>query len=680
MPPAPSGSLPWRLELLGSAQLVHADGRTLRLDRRTAALLAVLALDGGDRRARLAALLWPGTPDAAARNNLVHLLRKLRAVDGAELIDASDASLRLAPGVSVDALEAPQHIGTPPRPLLAEFEYDDAPDLADWVLSQRETLSARSLAAGQKTVAVHEAAGRLREALETAERLLLADPLSEEFHRAVMRLNYALGDRPAALRAYQRAKVVLRQELGVEPLPETVRLARAIDQGELPGVPDAAIPLSALRPPNLIGRAEEWGLLEAAWTAGRGMIVSGEAGSGKSRLAVDFLRSKTSHQLLLFEGRPGDAAAPYTTHARTYRQVLDAYPDLDLPDWVRRELARIIPTLGEAPPPMTAEADKLRFYEAKVEMIRRVALRGPVILASDDLHYMDEASIEAGGYVFSRFWGDAATNLRTLFAYRSGALSAPVMARIQPLIDAGLVTLVTLAPLDEPAVGALLAEVELPGAPQLSPELYRLTSGNPQFVLEAVKAMFETGRFERAQAGAALSGDVSAVIGGRLARLTPGALHAARAAAVLQSDFSPELVADVLHIGLLDIATAWEELEAAQIMHGERFAHALVLETVLAQIPATARRLLHRSAARTLAQQGTQPARVARQWLEGGDPVQAAPWLQRAAEASAHTLRWSEAAGFYREAAALYAAANMPEEAAAVEQAAERLEEGSGRE
>ncbi|GGR30957.1 hypothetical protein GCM10008957_47120 [Deinococcus ruber] len=668
--------------MLGSATLTRADGGSVRLDRKTLTLLAYLGLEGVQSRAQLSALLWPDTPAAAARNNLVHLLRRLKAASGADLVRSEGQQLRLAPQVQLDVLNVlGEHPLGPPPPFLDGHDFDDCLDLTDWVHSQREAVLVRWLTAQRQAIVQAQANGQLQQALAVAEALLLADPLSEEAHRSVMSLQYALGDRSAALRAYQRCKALLHSEVGVEPSPETVRLAREIGEGTLPlATPDNSIPLSVLRPPTLVGRESEWARMEQAWAAGLGIMVIGEAGSGKSRLAVDFLRSKTSHQLLLFGGRPGDAAAPYTTHARTYRQVLGAYPDLDLPDWVRRELARIIPELAlpgaaEAGPdaqmPLRSEADKLRFYEAKVEMIRRVALRGPVILASDDLHYMDEASIEAGGYVFSKFFGDADTNLRTLFCFRTDALSGLAAAVAQQMIDAGLAVPIRLGPLDDRAVASLLSEIEVPSDAALASDVWRFTHGNPQFVLETVKAMFETQTFTVGQPGETLSGNVAQQITERLGRLSEAALHAARAAAVLQSEVTLERVAEVLHIGLLDIATAWEELEQAQITRGERFAHDLLFEAVLAQIPAATRRLLHRSAARVLSapDQGSWPtaaqqaAEVARHWLSGGEPLQAAPWLMKAAQAAEATLRLSEAASFYHEAAAAYDAANLPSEA-----------------
>ncbi|MFD1734075.1 AAA family ATPase [Deinococcus malanensis] len=104
--------------------------------------------------------------------------------------------------------------------------------------------------------------------------------------------------------------------------------------------------MSVLRPPTLVGREDVWAQMEEAWEQRLGIMIEGDPGSGKSRLAQDFLRSRQDHQILFFQGRPGDAGIPYATHTRNYRQTLAANPDLDLPQWVVRELARMLPELG----------------------------------------------------------------------------------------------------------------------------------------------------------------------------------------------------------------------------------------------------------------------------------------------------------------------------------------------
>ncbi|MFB9994916.1 BTAD domain-containing putative transcriptional regulator, partial [Deinococcus oregonensis] len=531
----------WRLNVLGSPRLISPEGRVLPLERKTAALLAYLALEGTGPRGLFAELLWPGTPSGGARNNLVHLLRRLKEASGANLVEAGE-SLALSPEVAVDAVDllASETPGGAGSALLGGVDLDDLPDLAEWVLAQGERLAAAQ--AGQYRFAIARLMqdGEAAEAAVLAERWTEFDPLSEEAHRALMTAHYALGDRAAALRAYHRCKHTLHQELGADPAPETQRLARDIDLGtvEMSAPRKAArIPLQVLRPPTLVGRDDVWARMEEAWEKGLGIMLEGDPGSGKSRLAQDFLRSRAGYQLLMFQGRPGDADVPYATHARNYRQTLAANPDLELPGWVVRELARMLPELGEAPPPMTTQDDKRRFYEAKYEVVRLVAERGPVIICTDDVQFMDEPSIEAGAYVGSRFWGDTNTMLRCLYCHRSGALPPYSAALLDSMYAAGVVVPIHLPPLGESAITHLLADLDVPGGAGVAGEMTRATRGNVQFVLETVKNMYERGG-GGVEAPAGATSGIAAMIEQRLARLSPGALHAARAAAVLRRDFS----------------------------------------------------------------------------------------------------------------------------------------------
>ena len=90
-----------RVCLLGQPRLAWDDGRSKPLERRDAALLALLALDGAVPRARAAALVWPNGDAERARNNLRQRLFRLRHAAERDLIVAGDM-LRLADGIEHD--------------------------------------------------------------------------------------------------------------------------------------------------------------------------------------------------------------------------------------------------------------------------------------------------------------------------------------------------------------------------------------------------------------------------------------------------------------------------------------------------------------------------------------------------------------------------------------------------
>jgi DNA-binding SARP family transcriptional activator/tetratricopeptide (TPR) repeat protein len=633
---------PVRLELFGAPKLLK--GSTIsRLERRTAAVLAYLALEGEAVKYQLAGWLWAESPETTARNNMRQLLRRLKQSAAVDVIEGEDR-IRLTEHVVADAQEMQAHAFAGDHAKALEFSsellqgmlFDDSPDFEEWLLAARESLEAlrRSAAVGES--ARLEGLGELSAALRFAAEHLRLEPLSEDAHRRIMRLHYLTGDRSTALQTFDRCERLLKTELGVEPLPETVALMREIERGAtLPQTapPSRDVPLSVLRPPALVGRDSEWALMETAWTAGRFIAIEGEPGTGKTRLMMDFLTSKLPRESILYlQARPGDAAIAYSSHARNYRQMLEQFrPDLE--PWVRRELARMLPELGETPEPIRSEDDKLRFYQAKLETMVACIGKGLRALASDDVQFVDAASGEASLFMMGGI-GATGARLAAVYAFRCGELDPQNEAVIQGGVEAGLITRLQLEALPSSAVSQLLASLNLREAGDLAAPLQRYTGGNPMFVLETVKHLFETGQLERGWPGRLPPpGKVGAVVQRRLERLSANALHLAQAAAVLKRDFTVELVAGVVGLSPFEALAFWSELEAAQVMTGERFTHDLVFETIAANTPETVRRWLHRRAAETLEAASVDGVRIAEHWLEGGDGQKAVPHLIRSANA-----------------------------------------------
>ncbi|PYE53117.1 BTAD domain-containing putative transcriptional regulator [Deinococcus yavapaiensis] len=645
----------WRFAAFGKPRLFDPDGRAVRVEGRTLALLAYLALEGPTPRSRLAGLLWPDTPEGAARNNLVHLLRRIAKSHAPHLV-AADENVALGAGLTVDLAllvrSAPDPADVPGGALLDGVDLDHSPDLAEWLLAWRERLDARRV----ELLAVHaaelEAKGEYAVAVRVAARLLDLAPVSEDAHRRVMRLNYLLGDRPAALKAYHRCQDVLWKELGVKPMPETADLARLIDRGavDVPTLRPPTLPPSVLRPPVLVGREREWNRMERAWHAGRLVLLVGPPGVGKSRLMHDFVASKgTAFRL---EGRPGDRGAPYATTARMLRRVLDALePGFSMPDWVSDALGPLLP----GRPALGTSTFDPRLGEA-INFMSGVGIvaQGAVATIFEDLHLVDAATTEMGMAMLSSSFplGRPGGLPHFVGAFRDEDLEPHVRALFRRFVDAGQAEWIDVGPLDDEAVKRLVATVEVPHTLERAAELAAFTGGNPLFVLETLRRLVERGPTE-VNASLPVAERVGQLIGQRLAGLTRSALHAARAAAVLQSDFDLELVADTLRAPLLETAAAWEELERAHVVVGERFSHDVMAEVLRAETPEGVRRLLHRAAARALAQRpDALPSRVAHHWQAGGDGARAAPWLVEAGHAARRTARLGEAASFFARAAA----------------------------
>ena len=295
------------LELLGVPGLVNIRGERMPLERRAAALLALLAIDGARPRADLVALLWPGATLSQARNSLRQRLFRLQRAAGTDIVVGHE-ELRLADAVRHDLGDAAERLAADPQAhvgeLLDGLDYADTIGLAEWVDAARERWRQQRSSALAELAARHESRGEIVAALRYARRVLADEPLLEHSHRRVMRLHYLRGDRSAALQAYERCRQRLRDELGATPDRETIELARLIGSGEASRSPPLtrtiAPPTSVLRPPQLSGRHAPRAQLAAALAEQRVLVLHGEPGIGKTRLLED---AADTHAGLLEIGR-----------------------------------------------------------------------------------------------------------------------------------------------------------------------------------------------------------------------------------------------------------------------------------------------------------------------------------------------------------------------------------------
>ena len=286
----------------------------------------------------------------------------------------------------------------------------------------------------------------------------------------------------------------------------------------------------------------------------------------------------------------------------------------------------------------------------------RLNAPGFAAVITDDVQYYNPATVELGAFFLTQSPapGEPGEVPRHVITYRRGSLPAHTQARIDALVEAGVAARIALDGLDVDDTCELLRTLDVPAdGPQLARQpapthgRQPAVSGNPA---PHVPQRRVPGRRAPEPPGGYGSPD-----GERLAGLSGTAIQVARGAAVLGDHFTLELLGEVLGLGLLNLAGAWEELERAQVTVGERFSHDVVREAVLAGMPDTIRTVLHRAAARTLAHHGEHPGRVARHWHQAGDIAQAVGWLMRAGAAAQSNLRLSEAVTAYAAAADAYA-------------------------
>lgn len=300
----------FRLSLLGRF-LLERDGQTLPLrTRKEEALLAYLALfPGSHTREALATLFWGDTAEQQARASLRAALADLRSALGPEALLSDRLVVQLNPDVtlSVDVLEFQAHA--------AAFLDQEEPDpwafdrclycgdllpghYDDWVLQERERLRLLYLEALLHLVRRLRTLDRYEEAIVAAQRALVVEPAEERAHQHLIFLYAITGNRSAAVRQLDACRRSLREELDVEPSPETLSLLDSINPAA--GQDTSPAELTNLPTPltSFIGREREIAavgelLLGDGTLPGRCRLITltGPGGSGKTRLAIQVARS-----------------------------------------------------------------------------------------------------------------------------------------------------------------------------------------------------------------------------------------------------------------------------------------------------------------------------------------------------------------------------------------------------
>jgi TolB-like protein/regulator of sirC expression with transglutaminase-like and TPR domain len=277
-----------QLRLFGRFAVTAGNDKLVKIaGKKNQALLAYLAanVDRAQPRERLAGLLWGDRFDEQARQSLRQAISKLRKDLGDTgeklfLIDGDDITLnneavcvdvekfeKLAATESSEALEeaATLYGGA----FLDGFDIKEK-EFEDWIRSERLRFSELAADVLAKLSRYQAGSGDADVAIQTAKRLIAVDPLSEEGHRALMRLYAEKGKRAQALKQYQTLETALRSEIDAEPDVNTRSLYEEIQSNEsqIPtsGKPDSAeaapalpdIPSVAVLPfENLSGESEQ---------------------------------------------------------------------------------------------------------------------------------------------------------------------------------------------------------------------------------------------------------------------------------------------------------------------------------------------------------------------------------------------------------------------------------------
>lgn len=477
--------------------------------RKNLALIVYLARSPRRVRTRehLATLLWGEKEEEAARHSLNEAIRTLRrhggegiVVSDGRRVSCSDVGVvldvdRLDEAVRAGAWEeAASLVG---GVFLEGFGVPDASGFEDWMSAERRLWTDRSVAALAGRLEEHLAAGRLEEARRTTSRIRSLDPRSAVGVRGLMRVRALAGERVAALETFERWREEIAVELGVEPDPETQRLADRIRRERSWALAEGAETEGRTAP--LVGRerelAEITGAVDETRRAGRAAVVAveGDPGTGRSRLLEEAARRARLAGAVTLEVRavPADRDEEFATLLALCRDaLLDAPGLVAAPAGALAAIARELPAWGERFADELEGAEPVPLERALSDLLETVLEEQPVVLCLDDAEHVDAATARALESAL-RDHGDRPLAFLLVHASgRGGDAADELTSRIGRDVEG---TAVRLRPLEAEAlrelVSALLPGYEADQVERLARRLAVDTGGLPALAVRVVEAV-----------------------------------------------------------------------------------------------------------------------------------------------------------------------------------------------
>ncbi|WP_147312420.1 AAA family ATPase [Thermomonospora umbrina] len=595
----------------------------------------VLAGPEGVTRHELADVVWPGALPPTWASALRTLVSRLRAFVGPLQAEPTNPLVKrggryvlaLGENVLVDVEEATRSVAaahealnagdvaTADRlatraadrlrsPFLAEYE-------GDWAAGQRERLTECLITALEIGSRAAMGSGDHGRAALLAEEATARAPERESAHRCLMAVREAMGNRGEALRAYQRLRRYLAEELGVDPSPET-EAAYLTLLGPSAGVVPSGGPAVGHRPVPFVGRRHEMATLAGAWArAARGrrqfVLVTGESGIGKTRLLREAGATMAAEGGLLLVGRCDEGTmVPYQPLVEALDGYVAASPDDPL-DAVRPAargpLRMLLPSLGGPCPPGELPEQPILFA-ALTRLLLAAANERPCAVLIDDAHWADPQTVALLRHLL-RTTADA--RLCFVVAARND-LPTSAQRRVRADLDeamlpfehAGDGTEVALGGLDLASTRALVRESGTgtdSDAADADPvrRVHARSGGNPFMLLEML----------RHRAGPdAVPPAVARLVAAKQAAIGQDAARLLQVAAVTGSSVTFDAVAGAAGLDVLAALDALEallkvgiltEVTAADSQHPDRptiyeFRHDVVRQAVDEQMSAARRR------------------------------------------------------------------------------------------
>jgi hypothetical protein len=354
---------------------------------------------------------------------------------------------------------------------------------------------------------------------------------------------------------------------------------------------------------QLIGRDHPTGVLRAEISRatdshGGLVLVTGEAGIGKTTLVTDAMEVARTQGALVLSGSCWDSSAapgfwPWVQVIRALRRQATPAELAAAEEAAGGQLAVL---LGE--PGTTGAADGFGIYDAVTSALVAISQQRPVAVVLDDLHWADPSSVRLLEFVAQHTWFERLLLVGTYRDVEVEATDHPLAPLMLPLLAKA--TTVTLTGLDRDEVEALMTRtVGVEPAPELVDEVHLRTGGNPFFVEQTVRLWHTGGSVTDVAPG------VRDAVRRRLSLLPESVSRLLNSAAVLGREFHRQVLAAAVGAPVAQVDRQLGQAVAARLVSalGDgrfAFAHDLVRETLYLELDEAAAGERHAAVVRAL--------------------------------------------------------------------------------
>lgn len=383
----------------------------------------------------------------------------------------------------------------------------------EWCEETRRYLRGQYVNALRQLSSIHKDQGQYASAVQFARKLVAVEPLDEEGHRELILLHHLAGDKHAALAQYETLRNNLRLELGVEPNESTTQLweyirtsTSEVDVSIRP-VPRSYAQSASSRVP-LIGRERYVNVIleriqDAAEGHGSAILISGEAGIGKTKLVETVATEARLRNAQILQGRCPDLQSP-PPYQVIFQALWPRVVEATRSESPGAPLGAILRALSFESAPTKRTGRNLEptlnttiVTEAILGLIDSQSTKRPTLLILEDVHRIDQASLTLIATLLDRVSSMPVVVLATIRSEerKSGEITST--------LGANGAFHISLPPLDESELHRLVRAIlrDKSVSQEVLSIVWDRTDGVPLFAIELIDFMVAKGHLYKTHSG-----------------------------------------------------------------------------------------------------------------------------------------------------------------------------------